>query len=105
MYDKVCKSCGRKLSQFYKTSMLGCENCYKAFEQEIASALTKIQGGPFHVGKTPTAVAEDKALIKKYRSLLAEKEQAGIDGRFKDMAEISLVLSELAEELKKRGLI
>ncbi len=105
MYDKVCKVCGTRLSQFYKTSMLGCENCYKAFEPEIVSVLKNMQADTFHTGKTPTACAEDKALIQKYRALLAEKERAGLEGRFKEMADVSIVLSELAEELKKRGLI
>ncbi len=105
MYDKVCKVCGRRLSEFYKTSMLGCENCYKAFEPEIISALKNVQGRTFHVGKTPTSCAEDKALIKRYRELIAEKERAGLEGRFQDMAELSIDVSELNEELKRRGLL
>lgn len=105
MYDKICRSCGRRLSEFYNTGMLGCPDCYNAFEPEIITALKKIQGRTFHVGKEPAITEEEKALLKRYKILLADKEKAGIEGRFKDMAELSHIINELAEELKKRGLI
>ena len=42
MYDKVCKRCGRLLSDFYDTGMLGCEHCYEAFEKAADGKATKI---------------------------------------------------------------
>ena len=105
MYDKICPACGKRLSEFYKTVMLGCPECYAAFEKEILLALKKIQGKQFHVGKTLEGTALDKELLSEYRRLLKEKENAGIEGRFKDMFSLSEDLQALKEELKRRGLI
>ena len=103
MYDKYCKTCRTSLSSFYSTSMLGCPDCYKAFEPEILSALTKIQGRTFHVGKSPNN--DDRELLYEYQTLLKEKEYAGLEGRFSDMHALAEQLNVLKEELKNRGLI
>ena len=105
MYDKVCSSCGTRLSSFYNTGMLGCPNCYENFRREILVALKDIQGKPFHVGKKPEITSTDKELLEEYRLLLKEKELAGMEKRFTDMAKLSKLLEELALELKNRGLL
>ena len=105
MYDKVCKSCGWSLSRFYSTGMLGCENCYSAFEKEITVALNKIQGKSFHVGKTPKLAEADKQLLSKYKELINEKEKATIEGRFSDIRGLTTQILSLTEKLKERGII
>lgn len=105
MYDKMCPACGKRLSEFYATGMLGCPECYYAFEKEVLLALKRIQGKQFHVGKTPEGTALDKELLDEYQRLIKEKERAGLEGRFKDMCDLSEDLLSLKEELKKRGLI
>ncbi len=104
MYEKVCSNCNYKLSYFYKTGMLGCPKCYETFEGEIIEAIKNLQGGVKHVGKRPSS-GVDKELLLEYKRLLAEKELAVMEGRFADVKEISSSLFELAEELKKKGLI
>ena len=105
MEQKICHTCGRELKAFKETAMLGCPDCYKAFESEILSALKKIQGRTFHVGKKPAVFGIDKQLLMEYKRLLEEKERAGLERRFEDMAKISKDISLLSEELKTRGLI
>ncbi len=105
MEDKCCPRCGRRLKEFFDTAMLGCPDCYKAFEGEIVSALKKIQGRTFHVGKKPLVSGVERQLLSEYRRLLSEKERAGLERRFEDMARISKDLSALSIELKSRGLI
>lgn len=105
MYDKVCPECGTRLSQFYQTSMLGCPNCYKAFEREITLALKKIQGGVSHTGKTPYETELDKSLLSEYQILIKDKEQAIIDQQFDKANALAEQILELSEELKRRGLI
>ncbi len=105
MYDKVCPTCNTLLSQFYNTGMLGCPDCYKAFEKEIIIALKKVQGRTGHVGKTPYGAELDKRLLADYQALIKAKERAGLEGRFADMKELSEEILALAEELKERGLI
>ena len=105
MYDKICKSCGTRLSEFYETGMLGCPDCYNAFRTEIISALKKVQGATTHIGKSPSFGGVDKELIAEYHHLIAEKERAGLEGRFSDMAKINSLIIELSDELKNRGLL
>ena len=104
MYDKVCEKCGTRLSEYYQTGMLGCPECYNAFRTEIISTLSSIQKSTEHTGKK-LSYGLDKELISEYKRLLAEKELAVMDGRFDDLREISSLLFDLSEELKKRGLI
>lgn len=105
MYDKVCSNCGTRLSEFYRTGMLGCEKCYQSFGREIVSTLERVQGRTFHAGKIPKISGLDKELLSEYGRLIKEKEKATIEGRFSDIRELSEEILELSEELKNRGLI
>ena len=82
MYEKVCSNCGTRLSDFYRTGMLGCQECYGAFSREVVAALKKVQGKTFHVGKTPKYAGIDRQLLLEYQRLITEKERATIDGQF-----------------------
>ncbi len=105
MYDKVCKSCGTYLSDYYRTGMLGCPHCYVAFRSEITQSLAKIQKSARHEGKIPTLGSVDKELYSEYKRLLAEKEAAVLESRFSDVKKISDELIDLKTELERRGLI
>ena len=105
MYEKICQSCGRRLSTFMKTAMLGCPDCYTEFETQIISALKNVQGKTFHVGKKPKFDTVEKELLRDYQRLLEEKEKAGLESRFSDMAKINRYLSDISDELKRRGLL
>ena len=106
MYDKICKQCGWPLSEFYRTGMLGCPHCYKAFEREIVPTLYKIQGKTLHTGKTPYNLSkEDRELLEEYKKLIFEKELATIEGRFTDIRKLAEQIVRLSSELKNRGLL
>ena len=105
MIEKICNSCGRRLSEFYSTYMLGCPNCYQAFKQEIFYAVKKAQGATVHSGKMPKTSNIDKQLINEYERLIKEIEDATIDGRFSRIKELSEDLIEITNELKRRGLL
>lgn len=102
--EKVCKVCGTKLSEFYKTSMLGCENCYRTFSVELNPVLKKLHGKTTHVGKTPKISAIEKEMLFEYKRLLKSKETALIEGRFQDASDLDEDISLLYRELSKRGL-
>ncbi len=106
MYDKICKNCGWPLSEFYRTGMLGCPHCYKAFEREIIPTLYKIQGKALHMGKTPYNLSkEDRELLDTYKKLIAEKELATIEGRFTDIRKLAEQIVLISNQLKNRGLL
>ena len=105
MIDKACKNCGRLLSEFYQTGMLGCPVCYTAFEREITSGIAGFNKNYQHVGKSPKFADLDVLLLNEYKMLLKEREKAGINGDFVKMKELSEQIYDLQEEIKKRGLI
>ena len=105
MIDKICPTCRKSLSSFYEDGMLGCPDCYKAFYNEIIASLNNYQGNSLHVGKTPKCTGVNKQLLNEYKALLKQKEEAGIEGKFDEMAEINRDLCELIAELKSRGLL
>ncbi len=105
MYDKICKNCGASLSEFYRTYMLGCPECYKNFHVEIVSTLKKIQGKTYHVGKAPKISSVDRELFSEYERLIMEKEKATLDGKFSRIKDITNEMNDLAEELRRRGIL
>ena len=102
--EKYCPVCKTTLSDFYRTGMLGCPDCYESFFDEIEEALFKIQGKTVHVGKKTAGKGVDAELLAEYNRLLKEKEKAGIEGRFPDMVLINTEIEILKEELERRGL-
>lgn len=51
--DKACPNCHMRLSDFRKTSRLGCAVCYEVFSEELTPLLADVQKGSQHVGKMP----------------------------------------------------
>ena len=52
--EQVCDSCGLSFAQFREKSLLGCPQCYEAFESSLAPLLERAhEGGTHHVGKVP----------------------------------------------------
>ncbi len=56
-----CKSCGESFDEYLKTGLLGCSDCYTAFESLLISPLKRLQGGAVgHRGKKPTGEASEQ---------------------------------------------
>ena len=105
MNEKICSACGYRLSTFKKTGMLNCPECYKSFKSEIVAVCQDIQANTIHTGKVPEISYEDRKLKEDFNRYLKEKERAGIEGRYSDMAKINGILQSLGEELKRGGLL
>jgi len=70
----VCDECGLSFAQFRKDSLLGCPDCYKAFEQPLSTLLERAhEGGTHHIGKVPRragAGEQRQALLMRMRKQL-----------------------------------
>lgn len=104
-YDKQCKTCGYRLSSYYKTGYLNCPDCYREFEAEISATVGDIQGGNRHKGKKPALTGIERELISDYYGYLKAKEKAGLEGNFAEMSKLNSLISQISEELKRRGLL
>jgi len=70
----ACPSCGLTWSEFREHSLLGCPDCYVAFEKQLGSLLERIhEGATHHVGKAPANQKLDVAQrLTHLRKNLAE---------------------------------
>ncbi len=49
-----CPECGTSYPEFRQSGLLGCAECYKAFESQLGPLLERAhEGGTHHVGKMP----------------------------------------------------
>ncbi len=49
-----CATCGTTYPEFRQSGLLGCPDCYKAFEPQLGPLLERAhEGGTHHVGKIP----------------------------------------------------
>jgi protein arginine kinase activator len=70
----TCPECGLTFSEFRKDSLLGCPDCYKAFEQPLSTIMERAhEGGTHHIGKVPRragAGEQRQALLMRMRKQL-----------------------------------
>jgi len=56
-----CKGCGVSFDEYLKTGLLGCSDCYTAFENLLAGPLKRLQGGAVrHRGKKLGSASNEK---------------------------------------------
>ncbi|NLE67417.1 MAG: excinuclease ABC subunit B [Lentisphaerae bacterium] len=67
--DRTCQHCQMRLSDFRKTSRLGCPVCYDSFAGELELMLESMHRGTQHVGKVP---------VRADGSCRKQAEQAGL---------------------------
>ncbi len=49
-----CESCGASFAEFRESSLLGCADCYGAFEGPLSALMERAhEGGTHHAGKVP----------------------------------------------------
>lgn len=75
-----CPTCGLRWSQFREKSLLGCADCFTAFERRLALLLSRIhEGADRHIGKAGRAPIEGPAsrlaeLRRELRGVLDEEQ-------------------------------
>ncbi len=82
-----CPVCGFTQSDFKKAGRLGCDQCYRIFQQDIEGLLKTIHKGTRHVGKVPASAAAASAgnrLEELRKELAAAIEQE----KFEDAARL-----------------
>jgi len=47
---RVCPTCGMTLRDFTETGLLGCDNCYRVFDDYLIEYIRAYQGATTHVG-------------------------------------------------------
>jgi protein arginine kinase activator len=87
--EPACPACGLKWSQFRRTGMLGCPDCWTRFERPLGELLPRIHGFARHAGKAPGR-SRGPALRKKLQAALRAED-------FEEAARLRERLRELGE--------
>ena len=55
--ELTCEHCGQTFAEFREHSLLGCPQCYDAFESPLSQLIERAhEGGTHHIGKTPRRI-------------------------------------------------
>lgn len=84
----TCPRCGETYSEFQKTGMLGCAECYQAFRKELTPLIARVQGRAQHAGRRPPVSEEEQARLNQMESLRSRMEAAVAEENFEEAARL-----------------
>jgi protein arginine kinase activator len=99
--DASCPQCHMRLSDFRKTSRLGCPACYEAFSVELAGLLLGLHKSQYHAGKAPSGTRLSHAIQEQADGLSRRLKAAIADERFEEAAHLRDELQQLQGELRE----
>ena len=96
--ETACPHCGATVEEYFRTGLVGCAYCYKAFRRELLPYVIRLQGSAEHGGKEVSRDGKYEA-AQSLRAAEREKffaQKTGDTARMKKMerkeAELRLVL-------------
>lgn len=99
----ACPACGYTHAQFRQSGLLGCPECYAAFEGQLGPLLARAhEGGTQHVGKSPSRLRPDAARGASSKETL-ETRRSRIQNRITEAvaAEKYELAANLRDELRR----
>ncbi len=92
--DLSCPSCGMPYDSYRSTLLLGCSECYEAFEKMLVPDLRKFHGATVHRGRVPESTPETFE-AQRDPSELKRRLQEAVDSENFELA------AKLRDELKR----
>ena len=90
-----CDQCGLTYDEFRRTGLLGCPECYRAFETALAPLLERAhEGACRHVGKAPSRAGVDEVRQQRLRQLRRELDEAVASEQYERAARLRDQLSQ-----------
>ncbi|MHB1156790.1 MAG: UvrB/UvrC motif-containing protein [Phycisphaerales bacterium] len=94
--DLVCEHCGLTFSEFRKRALLGCADCYTAFEPLLMPLLERAQeGASHHLGKVPRYAGSDQLRQQRLKQLRRELDKAVTSEQYERAARLRDEVREL----------
>lgn len=94
-----CPNCGSQWCEYRKHSLLGCQECYTAFKDEVQRATRELHRATQHVGKVPQHARATWRLQNLEAALL----QAVTEQRYEEAVALRDELRALKLELQQAG--
>lgn len=98
-----CETCGMDYSQFKRTGLVGCRDCYRYFRNELRPVIEKIQGRTEHTGKIPRQSGLSVTLTKQIDILKSKLKKAVEKEAYEEAAVFRDQIKQIEEQLKSRG--
>jgi len=95
--DIVCNGCGLTYKEFKTSGLLGCEYCYKAFEEDLKVILRRIHGNNKHL---IIKRKKDSLTEKKLSALRKELEETVKKEKFEEAAQIRDKIRNIENNVK-----
>ncbi len=86
--ETPCPVCHLRVSDFKKTTRLGCPACYPHFAGELAPLLAAMHKGTRHAGKVPAAIRERAQSSQTLADLRRALDRAVSAERFEEAARL-----------------
>ena len=83
-----CTTCGMSYPVFKSTGRFGCENCYRAFNEEFQAIIKRVQANNKHEGKQPKKFAQDIMQTQDIQSLRKLMSEAIQEENFEEAARL-----------------
>jgi protein arginine kinase activator len=97
--SRTCRTCGTSFASFRRSGLLGCPDCYEAFEEQLAPMIERAQnGGTSHAGKCPSRGGASIDRRHRIQALFRELEDAVAAEQYERAAELRDCLRDLEPE-------
>ncbi len=84
----TCSKCGMNYGRFKQTGRLGCDECYRAFEDKLTPLIKRVQGSERHTGKTIRRAEGTLRLKREIQQLKGELQQAVAQEAYEEAARL-----------------
>lgn len=95
----TCPTCGTAYSDFKKSGMLGCMDCYQAFKKPLEALLLRVHGNTQHAGKIPGGVKNDLSIRMNIDRLKQQLVKAITEEEYEDAARLRDQIRALKQQV------
>lgn len=96
--DIACPKCGTTYSEFKKSGLVGCSECYNSFKSTLLPVIKRVQGNIEHNGKIPVKAGKDIIEKKRILKLKEELQEAVAKEEYERAAEIRDEIKGISNE-------
>jgi protein arginine kinase activator len=102
--QRACPTCGLNFNQFRQHALLGCPDCYAAFERQLSLLIERTQnGGTRHLGRTPRRGGDRATAQVRRQRLIKELDEAVAAEQYERAAQLRDRLKSLEPESGAAG--
>lgn len=99
----TCSKCGMNYGRFRQTGRLGCDECYRAFEDKLMPVIKRVQGFDHHAGKVIKKAGGTQRIKKEITNMKASLQEAIAQEAYENAAVLRDRIRELEKKIAEEG--